>query len=648
MKKRKDSFFGLHFDIHANENTLHIGRYFKTEWIKQLLEEVKPDFVQVDAKGHPGIASYPSAFGPSAPEMETDRLKKWRELTKEAGVALFAHYSGVFDSAAAKERPEWAVVDKNGVVSDKYTSVFGEYKNEKLIPQIKELAGKYGLDGVWVDGECWACQLDFSDNAKKAFKEEYGREVDYAKDKALYVDFCRKGYKKYLNEYISEIKSQYPDFEITSNWYGTSYTPNAGSIPCDFISGDLPWVDPIDNGARFDLKFFIENGKPWDVMSWGFAGFAENNVVSMQLIKTPVQLMQEAAYALSLGGAYQLYYKESPELGFYDRGLIKTIKEVAEFCRQRKDYCRGKTFVKEIAMVFSATKYYNEIDEKMFVDRKEYIEDFRYLNNSLCDNGYFTLFETAEKGGDLGEYKTVVVSDSDFYSDAECERLIRYAEKGGNLVVAGASASALFAAKLAIACEKAERQAFVIEDSGSFFMGESDFAYLDPSSFDETTVGYRRREDFFIANAEGFPVTARKKQGKGIITFIPFAAGQCYNQRTPCVLRDFIKKAVGLTPRADIQNTRLIDVALTKDDDCFYVHLINHGGVHFSSVPRIFDEIPPVRQVEMSIESDKKPQKIILRPKNEDISFDYSDGRIKLKLDETDVYEILQIVYGEQ
>src|SRR5450631_2965195 len=61
--RRKDSFFGLHFDFHAGTTDEHIGRTLTYGMIDTLLSEVHPDFIQVDCKGHPGISSYPTKVG---------------------------------------------------------------------------------------------------------------------------------------------------------------------------------------------------------------------------------------------------------------------------------------------------------------------------------------------------------------------------------------------------------------------------------------------------------------------------------------------------------------------------------------------------------------------------------------------------------
>jgi KDO2-lipid IV(A) lauroyltransferase len=41
---------------------------------------------------------------------------------------------------------------------------------------LRELAGDYGVDGVWIDGDCWASVPDYSEAALKAFRQETGIE----------------------------------------------------------------------------------------------------------------------------------------------------------------------------------------------------------------------------------------------------------------------------------------------------------------------------------------------------------------------------------------------------------------------------------------------------------------------------------------
>ena len=165
--KRADSFLGIHFDFHAGEDCREVGKNTTPAMIDRIVDLVHPDYLQIDCKGHPGVSSYPTKVGHPVPGFVGDPLRVWREVTARRGVALYMHYSGVWDSHAVKQHPDWAAVMANGTPSPKATSFFGPYAEKLLIPQLRELAGDYGVDGVWTDGECWASVPDYSEAALK-------------------------------------------------------------------------------------------------------------------------------------------------------------------------------------------------------------------------------------------------------------------------------------------------------------------------------------------------------------------------------------------------------------------------------------------------------------------------------------------------
>jgi hypothetical protein len=60
------------------------------------------------------------------------------------------HYSGIWDDKAVADHPDWAAINANGKPNDRATSVFGPYADTLMIPQLRELAEEYDVDGVWV------------------------------------------------------------------------------------------------------------------------------------------------------------------------------------------------------------------------------------------------------------------------------------------------------------------------------------------------------------------------------------------------------------------------------------------------------------------------------------------------------------------
>ena len=169
--KRSKGFFGLHFDFHAGPDCTEVGEGVSEEMVEHIVSMAKPDYLQCDCKGHPGVASYKTKVGTPAPGFKKDQLKIWRLVSERHNLPLVVHYSGVWDEAAIKANPSWARIDEKGDIDPMGTSVFGPYVDKLLLPQLKELIDDYGIDGAWVDGECWGTLCDYHENAVASFTE---------------------------------------------------------------------------------------------------------------------------------------------------------------------------------------------------------------------------------------------------------------------------------------------------------------------------------------------------------------------------------------------------------------------------------------------------------------------------------------------
>ena len=121
---RADSFLGIHFDFHAGPDCKEIGKNTTPAMVENIINLVHPDYLQIDCKGHRGLSSYPTKVGNPAPGFVGDPLRVWREVTAAKGVALYMHYSGVWDSEAILRHPDWAVINADGKTNSNATSFF--------------------------------------------------------------------------------------------------------------------------------------------------------------------------------------------------------------------------------------------------------------------------------------------------------------------------------------------------------------------------------------------------------------------------------------------------------------------------------------------------------------------------------------------
>jgi hypothetical protein len=453
--KRSESFLGVHFDFHASDDNFEIGKYTTPDMIETVVDKICPDYVQCDCKGHRGFSSYPTRVGYPAPGIVADGLRTWREVTARCGVALYMHYSGVWDTEAIRHHPEWAVMDADGRRDPNETSPLSGYDDELMIPQLAELAQDYGVDGVWIDGECWATKPDYSPEGLKAFRAATGIESVPRKagDPGWFEfrEFWREEFRKHLRHVVDSLHRLVPGFEVASNWAFSSFMPEPVSAEVDFISGDFTLQNSV-NSARLEARCMTRQGKPWDLMAWGFSTklfepHPEDNDATF-CTKTGLQLKQEAAVVLALGGGFQTYYTQRRD-GAVRLYQLEAMAEAARFCRERQGFCPRAEAVPQVAVLNSRAAYYHK-NQALFAPG-DVLVPLRGVLQGLLDCQYSVeVLSEHHLHGKMKPYGLIVVPEWEVLEPAFREELLAYTRAGGSLLLVGPGAAALFEKELGV------------------------------------------------------------------------------------------------------------------------------------------------------------------------------------------------------
>jgi hypothetical protein len=446
-RKRADAFLGIHFDFHAGPDCKEVGRQTTPEMVQLILDKVHPDYLQIDCKGHPGYTSYPTKVGNPVPGFAGDPLRVWREVTRRNGVSLFMHYSGVWDFHAVATHPDWAARDAAGKPSKQATSVFGPYVDQLLIPQLRELAGDYGVDGVWVDGECWGTAIDYSDAAVRQFCAATGAKAAPRDPKDpqwhAWMAFQREAFRRYLRHYIDQLKASHPDFQIISNWAFSDHMPEPVSAGVAALSGDFSPQDSV-NSARFSGRCLENQGRAWDLMSWSF-----NTKPRQQ--KPAIQLMQEAAVVLSLGGGYQAYFTQNRD-GSVRTAEMDVMAQVAQFCRKYQPFCHHSAAVPQVALLYSTAGHYHSCKTLFHPSGSDGIGVLRQaLRTMLDDQAAVQIVSEHHLTGAMARWPLIVVPGWGYLEPAFRDELAAYAKQGGRLLLVGPGPAKLFEPELAAA-----------------------------------------------------------------------------------------------------------------------------------------------------------------------------------------------------
>ena len=598
--RRDQSFLGIHFDFHAGAANKNIGANTTPEMVGTILDMVHPDYIQIDCKGHPGYSSYPTKVGNPAPGLVTDPLVIWRKVTADRGVGLYMHYSGVWDGRAVELHPDWAIKDQNGNPSTTITSVFGPYVDNILVPQLKELAGVYEVDGMWVDGECWATALDYGEKAVRLFKEQTGLDAPLSPEDPGWYEwkqFHREAFRNYLRHYIAAVRSEYPDFQICSNWAYTHHMSEPVSAPVDFLSGDYSPTNSV-NSARVAARYLAWQGVPWDLMAWSFAGNGE-----ARRQKTSVQLMREAAVTLSQGGGFQAYYTQNGD-GSLNLDKLSSMADVAVFARARQKYCHHSVSVPQVAVLLSTYDYqHRNLPGNPGALFPNFTGGATGIMNYLLENQYSVdLLGESSLLPDMNRFPLIVIPECETLSEVFRDDLLEYVRGGGSLLVVGKAMTEFFSSAL--------RQA-----QGP--VGEP----VEPQGW--VSVPF----------------------GAGKIGFIPEEIAGEYESRGGAEdIRAKVKVFVNELfpePQVKVVSSPYVDVSLRKLNGKLQVHLVNTSGDHRNTA--IIDSIDPVKDIEVSVSCTEKPSRIVCQPDGKELKFKYKDGKAIFKLPVLEIYDIIEI-----
>ena len=650
MKRRSESAFGLHFDFHAHPypGRPPVGLTLKEEDIREICRTVKPDFIQIDCKGHPGWASYPTECGNGMPEQTQDTLALWRRVTKEEDVALYMHYSGVWDTNYVSKYPEDAIMNADGSRSDTTTRTQDfSYADKLLIPQMKELAGKYGVDGIWIDGECWNTSVDFDPRTVAAFEAETGiclngalpagREDPYYNE---YRDYCRELFRRYVRHYTDAVHAEYPDFQIATNWGYTDHMPEPVTADVDFLSGDFdPWNS--FNVARYAGRAIAQQaytapkaGGAWDLMAWNFR-------IPGHIPKHPVQMMQEAASVISVGGGFQNYITQYPD-GAPRMEEIRRMKAVGEFVRAREEYCFRGTIVPETAILLST--YDRHLRSDGLFSRSG-MENTAGLTALFCDAGRSVEIACEHTlRGRCDAYACIVVPELHYGLEPETVReLLAYAENGGSLLLVGKNTAAVFAAA---------GVPLTVSDTAEDTWRWVSCAGYETAMQGVCAIGAPQMESTaFVGNEErSIHATAAAvlPWGAGRIGVIAFNLGAQYQ-----ACAQFMHRSVALSvcdklyaPAVSVaEAVGLLEIVMTEKDGRRFVQLINANGSHANRASASENFIPPVADVRLAIADGVRPSRVVRYPAGTEVALTEEDGVLYAEVGRVDLHEVLELIF---
>lgn len=624
----KRYYFGLHYDLHASDNDTELGTRCGLDELVPALKLLRPDFVQTDCKGHPGMTSWSTTVpdGTTSPGVVKDALRQWREATRQLKMPLHCHYSGIWDRAASQKHPEWAVVPAPGSDPAKPSEKMcprGPYLDKLLIPQMKELIDRYEVDGFWVDGELWAAEPCYCPLCLAAFRERSGlAEAPTSMDDPHWPEwqqFTLDSFKEYVSRYVTAVHEHRPEVLVCSNWLQTFRNPGCpDDVATDWISGDNSWVWGLD-GSRCEARWLCNRGKPWDIMLWAFScshGMGQPN--SPWTMKPVDMLAQEAAMLMATGGNVQIYESPGVRTGQLVPWRLKRMREVGKFISKRRRLCQGTLGLPQVAVLHSEAHYYSRPTGKNLMHGYD-ANPVRGAVFALSECHYgvdimdeWALLQT------LDAFPVVVVPEQLRLSDEMVEALKRYVRGGGLLFLTGAGMAERFGMSFL------GLDGLSVEDKATYHLpvnkGEASVP-LHSEPWGLLQVGKKGRgigrlgttplcDERLLAT----PAAVTTRVGYGRVMFVAADIFRDFEHNRYPLTRQFVQELMRRLypdPVVSIEAPLAVDVALRFKNDALQFHFINRSsGIPNQPNNGMVDEIPAVGPLKLTVRMGWRPESV--------------------------------------
>lgn len=667
-------FFGIHYDLHASATDTNLGAELTADHLRAELERVRPDWIQVDCKGHAGYTSWPTQVGSTSPGVVRDSLRIQRDVTAELGIKLGMHYSGVWDSRAIELHPDWARINERGERDSAMTCRMSGYLDELMIPQMLELIEGYDVDGFWVDGENWASKPCWCDRCRAEFTRRTGitaipmDKTDPAWE--TWLAFHRDLFEEHVTRYAEAVHTAKPTCMVCSNWAYTVRQPDPVAAPVDYLSGDYTWAWGAERAAVEGRLLDSRSDQiSWDLMAWGFTKTGSMRQDPPWVLKSALHLCQEVAEVVALGGAIMIYGKPQRS-GWLTSWHQETLAEVAAFCRARQELCFRTTTVPQAAVLHGASHLYGWHAEHYdaatspfgspLYNYGEAVQPVEGALHALLETHHSTDLLTEEAAlARLQDYALAVVPEQTRLHPDIVAALDQYAQGGGHVVISGAHLSREWPDLVG-----ADPAGDLLETPPTGGWGVTQLALDDPRAHARSVGvsgpwqpvnprpgtqvwGYRLIEQEPSKDTADQVVVTQRRVGQGSVVAVHGPIFRDYFRGHYPPLRRWI---AGLLARLEIpwlvqvDGPPWLELILRRKNDRLLVNLIHRGAGEMLSPNRVMvEELPPVRDVTLRIRTGQPPAAVRVEPSGQTPQYDFADGILTVHVPQVAVHEVVVI-----
>jgi hypothetical protein len=590
------SFFLLHLDHHTT-NQMAVGRDADPDETARLIDLIKPDVIQIHAKGNPGWTTYPSQVGFTPPLLARDVMQVWTDIAKTRGYAFSAYFNIGRDREIMRRHPQWNRVRADGTPWDNMLCYHSGVAEAYLWPMVDEIIDRYHPAGFWFDGSCFTVRNCYCAKCREQFEKEYHLPLPKTPQQPGWKEFKemqRQIYREFCEQTAARIKRQAPECLVCFNWAYSLRMPEEPPPGIDYFSGDHGCQ--VDELAA-DAIWYDSQGRPFDLMTtiWYADSQGQHN-------KPAHQLQQEMAIIIAHGGRYFAWDNPTPESALRPERYEMMAQVVTPFLRSRQPWCQSTRALPDVALFHGAAAHYFLTEASPVAFPRENppllaaCESLRRLH--LTPE---MISDRRLEAGDI-RGKLLILEDTSLLTDTNRQALRRYIENGGQVLLTG---KAVVQSGLADDPVEVEPQVKKVGRGKAYLLSRPLF-----QTQGEPDLGSAR-----LLLEKVLPPGVRR-----LITSAPESVEIVLRERGDQIIVHFVNVAKGTRSR-DPKSKAFVSLRI--------------------------DELPPAPPCRVSVALDRRPKSVLLQPQDKPVvNWAWNNGRVEFEVPGFDIHQMVVITLG--
>lgn len=604
-----------------------------------------------------------------------DMVEEQVDAFHRRGIKATGYYYTYSSNILPKEHPEWLFIneagnpDGNPELSGYAMCLVGPFKEQFMIPQIREIVSLYDLDGMFFDGT-FAKGICYCDDCRRRYKTDTGYELvpsDEPEVRRKYNDWRLAEYRKLRIDICNVIHEVKPDLEVSFN---ASYVPRQPEIVPDEVDTLMIDVYPYDQlfQGSYHAACFALTGKQFEIMNtafldwWGDWG-----------CKPAAAMQLEVAPVLAYGGIPWPGFQMSYDYSVPD-AVMGEFNKLFDFVEKREGLVKDTDQVPFAAVLIDTTQHqlgdHFKEPYDSFLDERRFHAIHRFMQEAMLPH-HFVTEDILERRMD--EFKVIVLSDQRLISMAMVEQLTEWVEAGGVLIATELSGIKNGLHKLLgvnVEAEYPHSHGYVEVKEDKLSAGTLSMPHLVKSSFHIVSVDndvntlaelrslYIRDDSRYLrlfsppnGNIVG-PAISLRNYGKGKAVYFAgdlFSGYACKNQwNLKHIMANLLEWLIAGELPIRVDSPVWLETIPTRktDNSGAVIHLINHHGSYYDNDQvRFLEKALPVEGITLRLRLDREPARVSSGPEDSCCGWKYTDGMLEVSGIKVEIHNALIIDY---